>query len=183
MTKPTPEPTPTRTTLETPAPSDSGSPADSASPTASGTPNLGPGAICSGSTENKEFWTSAAAQLMWDVYCPVLPGGWFVIDGSYKLTNGGTIDISYKGPGGGQIRLQEGSFCTSGLSACQPHDQVLGTASFGDRSGSLDTLGPGMGFAIYIDPGSAPSWAITGTGMDQASFAAIAAALTKVPKS
>ncbi len=121
--------------------------------------------------------------MSWDVYCPVLPGGWYVLNGSYQLTGGGRLDIVYNGPGGAQIHLQEGNFCTAGLSACTPHDTVLGAGAFGDRTGSVDSLGPGMGFAIYIEPGATQSWAITGTGMDQASFQGIAAALVKVPKS
>ena len=92
--------------------------------------------------------------------------------------------MSYKGPGGARLVLQEGTYCTSGVSACSPHDHELGSASFGDRQGTLVDLGPsqpGDGYALYVNPGvSPPSWSATGTNVDQATFVAIAAAFLRV---
>ncbi len=165
-------------TTEAPAASDApGSPVPDAS--ASAVPGL---AECSGSAENRDFFAAAAESVSWDVYCAVLAAGWFVDAGSYRLADGGRLDVTYRGPGGERIELQEGSYCTTGASACSPHDHEIGPAAFGDRTGTLTTLGPSEsdGFAIYVDPGAAPSWAITGTGMDQATFVSLAAALLRV---
>jgi len=139
-------------------------------------------AMCAGSAENRDFFAAAAQAFTWDVYCPVLPADWFVDTGSFRLADGGTLVVAYKGPGGERIELQEGAYCTTGGSACSPRDHDLGTAPFGDLRGELVSLGPDVsdGFAIYVDPGAAPSWAITGTGMDRAAFQAIAAALLRV---
>ena len=85
-------------------------------------------------------------------------------------------------PACARIEIAEGAVCTEGGSACSPRDHELGPGRFGDLEGTLVTLGPDVadGFAIYVDPGAAPSWSIAGTGMDRASFEAIAAALHRV---
>ena len=167
---------PTDTSAPTAAPSETTVP--TAGPSAAPSSDAG-AAACSGSAENRDFFAAAAQAFSWDVYCAVLPGEWFVDAGSFRLADGGTLVVRYKGPGGTTIELQEGAWCTAGGSACSPRDHDLGTAPFGDRPGELVSLGPNVadGFAIYVDPGAAPSWAITGTGMDQAAFEAIAAAL------
>jgi hypothetical protein len=124
--------------------------------------------------------------LPFDVYCPVLPATWFVDAGGGEWRGGNDqwLQISYKGPGGAKISLQEGAFCTGGLSLCSSHDSVIGPASFGDLKGTLDALGPtpSFGYAIYIDPGTRKGYTITGVGLTQDAFKAIAAALLKVPK-
>jgi hypothetical protein len=154
------------------------------SPGASGS---GAGNSCAGSSDNQSWYTTAADGLPFDVYCPVLPATWFVDKGG-GTWRGGTdqwLQIAYTGLGGAKILVQEGAFCTGGLSLCSPHDTVLGTASFGSLPGSLDALGPAPsdGYAIYIDPGTRKGYTITGTGMSQDAFVAIAAALAKVSRS
>ena len=117
------------------------------------------------------------------------PGRPYVfVDKGGGTWRGGTdqwLQITYKGPGGAKILVQEGAFCTGGLSLCSPRDTVIGTATFGSLPGSLDALGPAPsdGYAIYIDPGTRNGYTITGTGMSQDAFTAIAAALVKVPRS
>lgn len=171
----------TPTPADTPAASPAPTPGPSAEP-----PTAPPGddgtSTCAGSAENRDFFAAAAEAFTWDVYCAALPDGWFVHTGSYRLADGGSLVISYRGPGDAWIELREGAFCTEGASACSPRDHELGPAAFGDRSGTLVTLGPNEsdGFAIYVDPGAAPSWSITGKGMDSASFEAIAAALLRM---
>ena len=151
-------------------------------PAPSGAPS---GAQCSGSSENRDFFAAAAQAVSWPVYCAVLPSGWFVESGSWELKNGGKVTVTYKGPNGANLTLNEGTYCTGGASACSPHDHEIGQAAFGDMTGTLDDLGPNPpadGYAIYVNPGaSPPSWSLTGTNIDQASFTAIAAALLKVP--
>ena len=59
-----------------------------------------------------------------------------------------------------------------------------GTAArhVGVRRPERDTHRPrvGAGYAVYVDPGAFPSWSVTGTGLDQATFAGLAAALYHV---
>lgn len=170
---------PSDTSAPTAAPSGTSSPAvETSTPPAGGVGS----AACSGSAENQDFFAAAAQAFSWDVYCAVLPEGWFVDTGSFRLADGGTLVVTYRGPGDTRIELQEGAWCTARGSACSPRDHDLGTAPFGDRSGELVSLGPDVkdGFATYVDPGAAPSWALTGTGMDRAAFEAIAAALHRV---
>lgn len=164
--------------IETPGPAET--PAASA-------PEASPGAAvgadaCSGSAENRDFFLAAAESFSWDVYCPVLPDGWFVETGTYHLADGGRLEIAFRGPDGARIELREGAYCTAGASACSPRDHEIGPAAFGDREGTLATLGPSEadGFAVYVDPGAAPSWSFTGTGMSRAAFVALAAALLRV---
>jgi hypothetical protein len=137
-------------------------------------------AACTGTVNNRTFFETIASQVHWDVYCAVLPAHWNVDTGDFSLRDGGRMQITYKGPGGARLTLQQGVFCTEGVSACSPRDQTLGEAAFGDRMGTLVTLGPDMGFAIYVDAGQAPSWALTGSGLDQATFVALAAALHRI---
>jgi hypothetical protein len=133
---------------------------------------------------NKTFFQEISGTVDWDVYCAVLPARWHIDSdpskNTFSLAGGGRMQIAYVGPGGARLTLQEGSFCTEGVSACSPRDKSLGEAAFGDRTGGLVTLGPDMGFALYVDPGQAPSWALTGTGMDQATFVDLAAALHRI---
>jgi hypothetical protein len=165
-------------------------PVDSSSAAPSGAPSINPsGAVvpasgCSGTAENRDFYAAAAAAVDWSVYCPVLPTGWFVESGSWRLANGGHLQVSYKGPNGARLMVQEGTYCTAGVSACSPHDHDIGPAAYGDMAGDLVDLGPdepGDGYAVYVNPGSdPPSWSITGTNIDQAAFTAIAAALLHI---
>jgi len=163
------------------SPIPSGSPAPAAGASAAPSGGTGGAADCSGSLDNRTFFESVAGEVTWAVYCAVLPGGWFVDTGNFTLRDGGQMDVTYKGPNGARFILQEGSFCTSGVSACSPRNQSLGPTPFGDLSGELVTLGgPADGFAVYVSPGAPPSWSATGTGLDQATFASYVAALHRV---
>jgi hypothetical protein len=156
-----------------------GTPVPSESPEASAEAGAD---ACTGSSENRDFFAAAAEAFTWDVYCAVLPDGWFVDTGTFRLADGGRLEVSYKGPDGQRIEISEGAWCTTGASACSPRDHEIGPARFGDLEGTLVTLGPAVadGFAVYVDPGAAPSWAISGKGVDVDAFEAIAAALHRV---
>lgn len=165
-------------------PEPSGTAAATAVPTASGsTAGLPPGAdACTGSAENRDFFAAAAEAMSWDVYCPVLADGWFVETGAYRLADGGRLDITYRGPAGERLELRQGAYCADDAAACAPRAREIGPAAFGDRSGLLVALGgsDADGFAVYVNAGDAPAWALTGTGMDATGLAAIAAALHRV---
>jgi hypothetical protein len=159
------------------APAESASPVSSES-AASPSAGTGPAAACSGTDKNREFFSSAAAAVKWTVYCAVLPTGWFVDSGTYRSSGGGWLQIAYKGPGGARLELREGAFCTT-PDGCVPAGTDSGSASFGDRSGTLVKVDSG-GWAIVVDRGQPISWLAVGTGMDQATFQRIAGALATV---
>jgi hypothetical protein len=149
-------------------------PSETASPNVS--PTAAPGgpaaAACSGSSQTKDFFTAIAEAVQWPVYCAVLPTGWSVDRGSgntYALANGGRMVIGYHSNAGLHLELREGHWCTDSANACSPHDQDLGPIDIGDLHGELMTLGSG-GYVAYVDPGEAPSWTFTGTGMDEGAF-------------
>jgi hypothetical protein len=144
---------------------------------APGSPSTTPGsaAACSGSDENRDFFASMAAAVDWTVYCPVLPDGWFVDDGQYRLAGGGWMRIGYDGPGDARILLQQGAFCAE-PSGCVPSGQDLGETALGDRTGVL-VAGADGSWSIVADRGAATSWLLTVSGLDEAGARAIAADL------
>jgi hypothetical protein len=185
---PTPIATPTPPPTPTPAPTDTpvaGSPTP-APPTAkaSATPTVGPkgpAGGCSGDADKRAFFADAANKLPFSVYCAALPSGWLFASANYTLPSGGVLNVTYKGPDGAKLVLQEGAFCITSASDCSPHVKVLGTAKFGDLAGTLDTLG--SGFVVYVAPGTARGYTATGTGLTQGAFSGLVVALVKVPKS
>lgn len=163
----------------TESPAATTSPAD-ATPVPSAEPTTGTGgaAACTGNASNRDFYAGLAGAVGWTVYCPVLPARWSVTSGKYRLAGGGWMEIGYKGPGGAQITLQEGSFC-SDASGCVPSGTDQGDAAFGDLGGTLVAT-DGGGWAVVVDRGQKPSWLITGTGLDESAFRQIAADLVAV---
>jgi hypothetical protein len=184
-------PSPTATASEPPAvePSPSAAPTETAgaSPTPAPTATPRPFAsavastVCTGSATNQQFFADTAKALPWDVYCGVVPSGWYFFSANYEQPGGGWLKATYHGPSGAQISISEGAFCVPDAVACAPSAAVVGAASFGDLPGSLVTLSGG-GFAIYVAPGTARGYTITGSGLTQESFVAIAAALARVAK-
>jgi hypothetical protein len=108
----------------------------------------------------------------------VLPRGWFVGTGEYRLRDGGYLAITYEGPGEAQLALQEGAVCTA-TDDCMPEGVAIGEASFGDRTGSLVDLGDGQ-LALVVDRGAPTSWIATGAGIEESLFRELAAALLEV---
>lgn len=137
-------------------------------------------AECSGSDENRDFFASMAAAVDWTVYCPVLPNGWFVRDGQYRLAGGGWMEIGYNGPGNAGITLREGAFCHDG-GGCVPTGREVGETAFGDRIGML-VAGDDGSASIVVARGGTPSWLLVVTGLDEAGARAIAAALQSIAR-
>lgn len=150
--------------------------AASAPPTASGSVP-GYATECSGSPANRSFFADVAALVGWAVYCGVVPDGWFVESGNYRLRDGGQLTIAYRGPGGTRLELREGSFCAD--ASCTPSGQAAGTASFGDREGAFIEM-EGGGYAVVVGAGSSVSWLAVGANLDEATFRDLAAALRLV---
>lgn len=138
---------------------------------------VGAATDCTGTAENWTFYESVSMAVAWTVYCPVLPSGWYVEQGSYRLADGGRLVISYRGPGGAHITLSEGAWCTDG-SGCVPGGTDAGTAAFGDRDGAL--LADGSRYVITVDPGSTVSWQLLSDGLDEATVRAFGSALIAV---
>lgn len=167
---PTDEPEPT----EDPADTDEPAPADEPEPAE--TPASGSVAACSGTDENRDFFSAVAAAVSWPVYCPALPRGWNVESGQYRLASGGRMEISYRGPDGAGLRLQEGAFCESG--GCLPTGDEIGGTAFGDRDGSLYEVADG--WAVAVDGGEPISWLLVVTGVSERRARTFAANLVRV---
>lgn len=119
-----------------------------------------------------------ATAVDWPVLCAVLPKGWFVAQGSYRLANGGKLLMSYKGPSGARIALTEGAYCLSDAHTCTPSGTDLGPAMLGPLAGTLFETADG--FAIVVAPGENPGWLMTTKGLDQATATSRGAALAEV---
>jgi hypothetical protein len=179
-----------------PASSPSGTDAASAAPSAgsdgspspqgSGTPLPSTGAsarpgsadACSGTAENRDFYAALAASVAWDVYCATLPQGWFVESGSYRLSNGGQLSITYKGPGGARLVVREGGYC-AGHPDCIPAGTDAGAARFGNRDARLLDIGNGSWLVVVV-PTADVGWQAVGTGMDGTALGAYTAAFARV---
>ena len=175
--EPTEEPTPEATPTDEATP---GEPTESpGEPTESPRPTASPAAAdCTGSDDNRAFYAGVAADVAWDVYCPVLPARWFVDTGAFRLSGGGTMEISYKGPGGQRLAIREGHYC-AGQTGCVPAGPDAGTASFGGRPARLVDAGGGA-WLVFADGGAGLSWEARGTGMDGPTLAGYTAAFIKV---
>lgn len=148
-------------------------------PTASPSPQPGSADACSGTAENRDFYAALAGSVAWDVYCPVLPSGWFVESGSYRLSSGGQLSITYRGPGGAHIVVREGGYC-AGRSDCIPTGTDAGSARFGEREARLLGLGNGSWLVVVATAGGDVSWQATGTGIDGPTLAGFTAAFARV---
>ncbi len=177
------EPADTEEPVDTEEPADTEEPietepSETIDPSASPGASDGPAAECSGSEANREFYDGVAAAVDWTVLCAVLPKGWYVSTGSYRLANGGKLVIGYKGPGVSTLQLSEGAFCTDG-SGCVPAGTVGGEVPLGPMTGTLVRQTDG-GFSIVVDRGLNPSWLLETHGQDEAATLAIGAALAVV---
>lgn len=119
-----------------------------------------------------------AAAVDWPVYCPVLPDGWFVESGQYRLADGGRLEIVYRGPQRARIQLDEGAFCTI-QGGCVPPGQDVGTTAFDGQDGQLVALDDGS-WAVALDREASLSWLLIATGLDEATARSIAAGLVVV---
>jgi hypothetical protein len=155
-------------------PTDEPSPSETAGG-ASASPAQGGTGACLGSTETRDFFSSFAQAVSWPVYCAVLPKGWSVEKGTYRLGNGGRLTISYRRRAdGARIVLDEGAVCAE-TNPCVGPGSDLGTIEFSDRQADLSSTASGL--AAVVDKAENPAWLLTGTGLGQGDFATIAAKL------
>lgn len=135
-------------------------------------------AACTGNDDNRAFFLDAAENLDWPVYCPVLPARWVVSSGNYSGRGVGQLEISYKGPSGATLILQQGGFCETS-DGCVPAGTDAGEAAFGDQTGTLITLDDG-GYAIVVGRADTPSWLAVSTGVDEPTFRTFAEAFVRL---
>jgi hypothetical protein len=104
-----------------------------------------------------------------------VPGPWFFATANSTWGSTGllTATYNYKTTGGARIDVSEGTF------AAAAHTGSLGSAKFGDLSGSLYSTS--SGFVIYV--AGTHAYQAIGTGVTQATFVSILAAMVKVAKS
>ncbi len=172
---------PTEAPTEEPTVVPTASPESTPSETAgtSGSPSAGAAGRCSGSNETKDFFSSFAQEVPWPVYCAVLPAGWSVEKGTYRLKDGGLLTISYhRRADGARIVFAEGAVCQE-TKPCVPAGSSLGQVDFGDRQADLVDAGT-AGLVAAVDQPENPAWVLTGTGIDQAAFSAIARKLALI---
>jgi len=112
------------------------------------------------------------------VVCPVLPAGWFVDTGSWRLAGGGRLTIAYKGPAGARLEIGEGAFCTE-PEGCLGDGTDVGPAPLGPLAGTLVAL-DGGGWAVVADRGAGISWQLVAIGLEQAEAESIAGAFVEV---
>jgi len=148
-------------------------------PTDTPAPSAGGADACTGTSENRDFYAALASSVAWDVYCPALPPGWFVESGSYRLSSGGQLSITYRGPEGAHLAVREGAYC-AGLPDCIPTGTEAGSARFGDRDARLLDLGSGSWLVAAVAEGGDVNWQATGSGMDGAVLAGFTAAFARV---
>jgi hypothetical protein len=144
-------------------------------PRPSGT--AGPAAACTGSAENRAFYASVAEDVAWDVYCPVLPAGWFVDAGTFRLAAGGRLEIDYKGPAGARLAIRQGAYCR-GAADCIPAGPDAGTASFGGRPARLIDAGDGRW--LVVAEGGDVNWEVLSSGLSRDVAVAFAADFARV---
>ena len=170
--QPSPSATATEPATESPPPSESPTAAPSSPPAEEAVES------CTGNDDNQAFFLDAAQHLDWPVYCAVLPARWFVGTGTYSGRGVGQLAITYKGPAGATLDLQQGGFCETS-DGCVPAGSDAGEAAFGDQSGTLVTLDEG-GYALVVGRAGTPSWLAIGVGMDEGEFRDIAASFIRL---
>jgi hypothetical protein len=126
----------------------------------------GPAAACTGTEANRDFYTGVAEAVSWTLLCPVLGRGWYVETGTYRLAQGGRLEITYRGPSGASLELREGAFCPA-LDGCVPAGSDVGAARLGPFDGTLVALDED-GWAIVVDRGASISWLLIVRGVDEA---------------
>jgi hypothetical protein len=165
---PTEEPSPSESPAESPSESPSASPAS-------------PAAGCTGSEAHKAYFVNAAKDLPWDVYCAVLPSGWWLQSSEYKRADGGRMNVAYTNSAGDDVTMIEGRLCYDDLPICGDIYPVLGSASYGGLAGTMRDMGGG-GRCVAVNPHSVPGYNLCSRSLSQAKVAQFAAAVIKVPK-
>jgi hypothetical protein len=170
---PTPEPTPEPTPA--PEPTSTPEPTPTPSPTS-------PAAACTGTPEHQAYFVKAASALEFDVYCAVLPSGWWLQSSGFDQ-RADYLGVAYKNNAGDFFVLAEGRLCEN-LSHCMDGGlSIEGPASFGGLAGSLRLVAnPPAIYDIVVTPHSVPGYEALGGGISRAQLVQFTASLVRVPK-
>lgn len=173
-TEPSIEPTPVPTDEPTLEPTAKPTPTQTAGE-ATSTPSTGGTGPCLGSPKTRAFISDFAQSVPWPVYCAILSKDWSLEHADYRLANGGRLTIIYRRRSdGARVVLDQGSVCAD-TTPCVPSGTDLGTTPFSDRVADVSTINGG--FAAVVDVTENPAWLLTGSGINQKDFGAIAAKL------
>jgi hypothetical protein len=194
---PTPSPTETPAPTDTPAPTETPTLEPTATPIATPTPAAptpipvqtpglaGDPTTCTDWAKYSSYFTSAVHSLPSGYYCASLPSGWILNSFAWaKPKTGGWMTINYHNKAKTQtITIGQGDFCaqTADPSNCWTSASDLGTATFGNLSGTLEQLSGGQ-FAVFVNPNTKTGYQIVGKGMTQSAFVVMAAAMVLIPK-
>lgn len=140
---------------------------------------------CSSDVDVASFFKMASMNTSFDVYCPVLPAGWSVKrtdSGALGTATADQVRIDYVGPNGQTFGLMEGAYCQAATPfvVCDRIGPEVGTASFGDRPGTLG--GNGSVWWVATGPSDGAMWEAWGTDMTRDEFEALLATLIIVGK-
>ncbi|HJX67561.1 MAG TPA: hypothetical protein VJ258_02415 [Candidatus Limnocylindrales bacterium] len=136
---------------------------------------------CSPDVDAAGFFKAAAMGTAFDVYRAVLPKGWSVSSKSGDEQGAPLVVVTYGGPAGEVLTLQQGNICTKSVAGCMSGTEA-GTAVFGDREGIFVDGPADADFAVYVDPGQNPSWIALGKGMSAETFKSLTSGLIVVGK-
>ena len=184
-----PAETPTDVAIATDTPLATATPAVTPTPTPTEGPTPTPAPIA-GDPTTCTYWsinntgtefTNAAKAVKFNVYCGVMPSGWHISNMTWSQPKGtiGQLVATYANKSKTQtVTISEGNFC----GGCAWVDvSNLGSASFANMTATLKLRATGQ-YALYVNPGATLQYQMTSTGISQATFVSIAAALVNVPK-
>jgi hypothetical protein len=136
---------------------------------------------CTGTIDDAGFFKAASMSASYDVYCAVLPRGWSVTTGDNpELAATAPLTVEYEGPAGETFTLEEGKYGEAAGAEVLRIGPEVGTASFGDRTGTLG--GSNGSYYLFTPPDGEAMWTASCTGMTLDDFKALAAAVIVVAK-
>ncbi|HEX7611164.1 MAG TPA: hypothetical protein VF371_00220, partial [Candidatus Limnocylindrales bacterium] len=134
-----------------------------------------------GTLDDANFFKMASMSASYDVYCAVLPQGWTVTTGANpELAATAPLTVEYKRPAGEAFTLEEGKYGEAAGAEVLRIGPEVGTASFGDRTGTLG--GSNGSYYLFTPPDGEAMWTASCTGMTLDDFKALAAAVIVVAK-
>jgi hypothetical protein len=180
----TPAPTDTPTVAPTPTPAPAATPTDTATPapTLAPTPTAAPSlptavVPCTGSNSIKQTLANQVAKFKFDLYCPVLPAGWSMVNVAWNYNAPG-LQAHYKNKAGYTVNVWEGNVCFLSPNPCTGvWDPDIGPQAFGPLTG--DMSGSVGHWSTLVNTNPKVLYVITGDGMSQSAFASYSAAMHK----
>lgn len=177
---PTDTPTPEPTDTPAPTPDLTVAPTDTPTPEPTDTPSatLPPGVVaCSGTAAIKQAYANEISKLKFDLYCPVLPAGWSVVNVSWDYHVGGSQAHFHSGSM--TVDLWEGNVCLLSPNPCSGiWNPDIGSQAFGSLTGDMSGSA-GHWTTIVHTTNAKVMYTLTGDGMTEAQFQTYSAAVHK----